>query len=132
MAAWHPAGWQTLGPFFNDRFVTPADADLPRRTPDGPLAEGEPIEIEGAVYRIQGEPHRDVLVEIWQANHHGKYDHSADRRNLPVDPNFKGFGRLLTERNTSGPLYERGVQYLRDASKAGDEAATERLRKLGE
>ena len=97
MADWHPAGWQTLGPFFNDRFITPADADLTRRTPQAPAAEGEPVEIEGTVYRAQGEPHRDVLVEIWQANHHGKYDHPADRRNLPVDPNFKGFGRLLTK-----------------------------------
>lgn len=108
MAAWHPAGWQTLGPFFNDRFIRSADADLTRRTPQGPVAEGEPIEVEGTVYRAQGEPHRDVLLEIWQANHQGKYDHPADRRNLPTDPNFKGFGRLLT--NPDGSYRLRTVK----------------------
>lgn len=94
--------WQTLGPYFDPRLLRPGDADLTRRRPGGPVAEGEAIEIAGTVCIRRGEPQRDALIEIWQASHHGTFDHPEDRhpedrRNLPVDPNFRGFGRCLTD-----------------------------------
>ena len=39
----------------------------------------------------------DAVLEIWQANHHGRYNHPADRRDLPLDPAFTGYGRIATE-----------------------------------
>ena len=39
----------------------------------------------------------DGLLEIWQANSHGRYNHPEDRRNLPLDPGFEGFGRASTD-----------------------------------
>ncbi len=89
--------WQTLGPYFMPALLRPDDADLTRRLPGGAVADGEVIEIAGSVFVHRGEPQRDALIEIWQANHHGKFDHPEDKRNLPVDPNFAGFGRCLTD-----------------------------------
>ena len=63
----------------------------------GPDARGERIRIEGRVLDGTGAPCRDVLVEIWQANADGKYDHPADRQDKPVDPAFQGWGRAGTD-----------------------------------
>jgi protocatechuate 3,4-dioxygenase, alpha subunit len=68
----------------------------------GPGAAGERIRIEGRVLDGTGEPLRDVLIEIWQANAAGKYDHPADRQDKPVDPHFRGWGR-------AGSDFETGV-----------------------
>ena len=91
---------QTLGPYFDPRLLKPGDADLTRRRPEAPVAAGKVIEIAGTLCVSRGEPQRDALIEIWQASHHGTFDHPEDRRNLPIDPNFRGFGRCLT--NTKG------------------------------
>lgn len=94
--------WQTLGPYFDPRLLRAGDADLSRRRPGGPAAEGEVIEIAGTVCVRRGEPQRNALIEIWQASHHGTFDHPDDerpggRRTRPIDPNFRGFGRCLTD-----------------------------------
>ncbi len=99
--------WQTLGPYFDPRLLRPGDADLTRRRPGGTVAEGDVIEIAGTVCVRRGEPQRNALIEIWQASHHGTFDHPEDRhpeerpsengRDLPADPNFRGFGRCLTD-----------------------------------
>lgn len=89
--------WQTLGPFFDRKLIHDGDDDLTRRAPDGPQARGEVIGIEGRVLQEGGEPVGGCLVEIWQANAAGRYDHPADRgQERPPDPNFRGFGRALT------------------------------------
>jgi protocatechuate 3,4-dioxygenase alpha subunit len=54
---------------------------------------GERIVIEGRVLDGTGTPVRDALVEIWQANADGRYNHPADRQNKPLDPDFRGWGR---------------------------------------
>lgn len=59
----------------------------------GPGAKGERIRIEGRVLDGVGEPLKDVLLEIWQANAAGKYGHPADRQDKPVDAHFRGWGR---------------------------------------
>jgi protocatechuate 3,4-dioxygenase alpha subunit len=58
---------------------------------------GRPIRIEGRVLDGDGAAVADALVEIWQANAHGRYNHPADTRDLPLDPSFTGFGRSGTE-----------------------------------
>ena len=59
----------------------------------GPNTRGEPITIEGRVLDGTGAPLRDVLLEIWQANAAGRYNHPADRSAGEIDPDFRGWGR---------------------------------------
>jgi len=59
--------------------------------------KGERITIEGRVIDGSGTPVRDVLVELWQANAAGKYNHPADRQQKPVDPTFRGWGRACSD-----------------------------------
>jgi protocatechuate 3,4-dioxygenase alpha subunit len=59
----------------------------------GPNTRGERITIEGRVLDGTGTPLRDVLIEIWQANADGKYNHPADRQAKAADDEFRGWGR---------------------------------------
>jgi protocatechuate 3,4-dioxygenase, alpha subunit len=72
----------------------------------GQGAAGERIRIEGRVLDGTGEPLRDVLIEIWQANAAGKYDHPADRQDKPVDPHFRGWGRAGSDFETGLYAFE--------------------------
>jgi protocatechuate 3,4-dioxygenase beta subunit len=63
----------------------------------GRRTKGERIRIEGRVLDGLGLPLRDVLLEIWQANAAGKYNHPADEFDAPVDPRFSGCGRCVTD-----------------------------------
>ncbi len=58
---------------------------------------GERITVSGHVYDTEGKPLRGTLVEIWQANAAGRYLHRWDRWPAPLDPNFSGAGRCLTD-----------------------------------
>ncbi|MBV8095358.1 MAG: protocatechuate 3,4-dioxygenase subunit alpha [Acetobacteraceae bacterium] len=66
----------------------------------GPETEGERIRIEGIVYDGVGSPLRDALIEIWQANAAGRYNHPADRQEKPLDRAFRGWGRSGSDRQT--------------------------------
>lgn len=60
--------------------------------------EGEHITIEGRVFDGTGTPIRDVLLEIWQANSHGRYHHPADlQQDKPLDSHFRGWGRSCSD-----------------------------------
>ena len=72
----------------------------------GPKTKGEPITIEGRVIDGSGTPLRDVLIEIWQANAAGKYNHPADRQNKPVDKSFRGWGRGYSDFATGVYTFE--------------------------
>ena len=63
----------------------------------GPQTKGDRITIEGRVIDGSGTPLRDVLIEIWQANAAGKYNHPADRQDKPIDPTFRGWGRAASD-----------------------------------
>jgi protocatechuate 3,4-dioxygenase alpha subunit len=63
----------------------------------GPETKGEHIRIEGRVFDGVGHACKDVLLEIWQANADGKYDHPADRQDRKLDPAFHGWGRAGTD-----------------------------------
>jgi protocatechuate 3,4-dioxygenase, alpha subunit len=83
---------QTIGPFFHDALLESNYSELV--SPDHP----EAIEIRGTVYDGAGEPVPDAMVEIWQADGAGRYDHSADDRDdLSLDDDVSGFGRSGTD-----------------------------------
>ena len=73
----------------------PADADLTTQGRSAPL--GEKILVTGRVRDQDGRPVRDSLVEIWQCNSAGRYWHKKDQHDAPLDPNFFGFGKFLTD-----------------------------------
>jgi protocatechuate 3,4-dioxygenase alpha subunit len=84
---------QTVGPFFH--YALPYENDSNLITGD---AQGQRIVIEGKVTDGAGEVVPDVMIEIWQANAAGKYDHPEDTQDKPVDPGFHGFGRCSTDK----------------------------------
>ncbi|WP_292934678.1 protocatechuate 3,4-dioxygenase subunit alpha [Noviherbaspirillum sp.] len=77
----------------------------------GPATKGERIRIEGRVIDGSGTPLRDVLLEIWQANAAGRYQHPADLQAKDVDEDFRGWGRACSD-------FETGV-YRFDTIKPG-------------
>jgi protocatechuate 3,4-dioxygenase, beta subunit len=86
---------EITGPLLGAERVTAADADLTVRHPGEPL--GERIIVTGRVLDSGGRPVPDTLVEIWQANASGRYAHRVDDHPAPLDPNFDGAGRCLTD-----------------------------------
>src|SRR5215218_8997941 len=83
------------GPVFGDDLLGPYDDDLTRQHGGEPL--GERMIVQGRVLDEDGRPLRGALVEIWQANAAGRYRHDGDRHPAPLDPNFAGAGRCLTD-----------------------------------
>jgi protocatechuate 3,4-dioxygenase beta subunit len=85
------------GPAFGRIPVKPEDADLTRQHKGEPV--GERIIVSGRVLDSDGEPVRDTLVEVWQANAAGRYADPVDDHRAPLDQNFTGAGRCLTDSN---------------------------------
>jgi len=83
---------QTVGPYVKIGFTSLAVDHL---APDG--VTGERVTIRGVVVDGDGKPVNDGVVEIWQANAHGKYAHPEDAQDKPVERDFRGFGRILTD-----------------------------------
>jgi protocatechuate 3,4-dioxygenase alpha subunit len=83
---------QTVGPFFQIGFEPLCRADL-----TAPGIVGARIVLEGRVLDGDGVPVPDAVLEIWQANAHGKYAHPDDKQDKPLDPAFKGYGRVATD-----------------------------------
>lgn len=75
--------------------VGPHDTDLTRQGQGAPL--GEKIVVTGCVRDEDGRPVRNALIEVWQCNAAGRYRHPKDQHDAPLDPNFLGFGKLLTD-----------------------------------
>jgi protocatechuate 3,4-dioxygenase beta subunit len=71
------------------------DNDLTRQHSGEPL--GERITVSGRLLEQDGRPVRNALIEVWQANAAGRYRHDRDRHPAPLDPNFTGGGRTLTD-----------------------------------
>jgi protocatechuate 3,4-dioxygenase, beta subunit len=86
---------EVTGPLLGDGRVGELDHDLTRRHAGEPL--GERIIVHGRVVEEGGRPVPDTLVEIWQANSCGRYLHDGDRHPAPLDPNFTGAGRTMTD-----------------------------------
>jgi len=86
---------ELTGPAFGDADVDELDHDLTRQHDGEPL--GERIIVSGRVTERDGRPVRSALIEIWQANAAGRYVHDGDQHPAPLDPNFTGAGRCLTD-----------------------------------
>jgi protocatechuate 3,4-dioxygenase beta subunit len=86
---------EVTGPVYGHEDVGELDHDLTRQHRGEPL--GERIIVSGRVLDGDGHPVRDSLVEIWQANSAGRYAHEVDRHPAPLDPNFSGAGRCVTD-----------------------------------
>jgi protocatechuate 3,4-dioxygenase, beta subunit len=86
---------EVTGPLLGEGRVGEADHDLTAQHDGEPL--GERIIVEGRVLDGDGRPVPDTLVEVWQANAGGRYRHDGDRHPAPLDPNFSGAGRCVTD-----------------------------------
>jgi protocatechuate 3,4-dioxygenase beta subunit len=87
---------ELTGPAYHAERIGPLDADLTRQHAGAPL--GERIIVSGTVRDENGEAVPETLVEVWQANAAGRYAHEGDTHDAPLDPNFTGSGRTLTDR----------------------------------
>jgi protocatechuate 3,4-dioxygenase alpha subunit len=90
-----PSASQTVGPFFNFGLTT--NHALGIMAPDG--AEGEHISLIFRVVDGDGPTPGDSMIELWQADSQGRYQHPVDPRSAAADKNFSGFGRLETDVN---------------------------------
>lgn len=86
---------ELTGPAFGHDAVGPLDHDLTRQHPGAPA--GQRIVVEGRVLDEGGRPVPQTLIEVWQANAAGRYAHKVDQWDAPLDANFTGAGRALTD-----------------------------------
>lgn len=83
---------QTVGPFFRPSLIEAGTENLVREE-----TRGDGVTIEGRVIDGDGAPVTDAMLEIWQANAEGRYDHPDDDQEKLIDPAFHGFGRAATD-----------------------------------
>jgi len=88
---------EITGPVYGHEDIGETDTDLTRQHAGEPL--GERIIVSGRVLDEDARPVANTLVEIWQANAGGRYRHVNDNHPAPLDPNFTGAGRVLTDEN---------------------------------
>jgi protocatechuate 3,4-dioxygenase beta subunit len=88
---------EITAPVFSASELGPRDNDLILNFSQGGLPIGERLVVHGSVRDQFGAPVRNALVEVWQANAGGRYRHRNDRYIAPIDPNFGGCGRMLTD-----------------------------------
>jgi protocatechuate 3,4-dioxygenase beta subunit len=86
---------EVTGPVFGYDDVKPTDSDLTRQHQGDPI--GERIVVSGRVLDENSRPVAHALIELWQANAAGRYRHAVDDHDAPLDPNFTGTGRVLTD-----------------------------------
>jgi len=82
-------------PVFGHESIAELDNDLTRQHEGEP--QGQRIVVTGRVLEEDGRPVRNALIEIWQTNAGGRYRHEGDQHPSPLDPNFTGAGRTLTD-----------------------------------
>lgn len=100
---------EITGPRFGHGDIDPLDKDmLHNYAAEGQSAIGERIIIHGRVLDENARPVPDTLVEAWQANAGGRYRHKKDMYLAPIDPNFGGCGRTITD--ADGYYYFRTVK----------------------
>jgi protocatechuate 3,4-dioxygenase, beta subunit len=91
----NPEGIELWSPVFGEQEIDPVEADMTVQHSGEPL--GERMKVTGRVLDGDGRPVRHQLVEVWQANASGRYRHEGDQHPAPLDPNFTGGGRALTD-----------------------------------
>ena len=88
---------ELTGPVYGHESVDPLDSDLTKNSAKNGEPLGERIVVTGRVLDEAGRPLRNTLIEIWQANAAGRYVHKVDQHPAPLDPNFLGAGRCVTD-----------------------------------
>ncbi len=88
---------EMTGPVFGTHHLDPLDNDLIANYQQGGEPIGERIIVHGQVLDEMARPVRNSLIEVWQANAGGRYRHRNDTYLAPLDPNFGGCGRVLTD-----------------------------------
>jgi protocatechuate 3,4-dioxygenase, beta subunit len=86
---------EVTGPLLGSDLITPSDADLTTQHDGEPI--GQRVILSGQVRDSGGRPVPDTLIEIWQTNAAGRYRHSREHHPAPLDPNFDGIGRCITD-----------------------------------
>jgi len=86
---------EVTGPLLTDELITMQDADLTTQHAGEP--QGQRIIVSGRVLDSGGRPVPGTLIEIWQTNAAGRYRHTRDQHPAPLDPNFTGVGRAITD-----------------------------------
>lgn len=99
---------QTEGPFYPVDLPLDTDNDLIVLNDGLTPALGSVTHLSGRVTDAKGDPIRNALVEIWQADHHGVYLHKGSDGGSKRDANFQGFGRFLT--GSTGEYYFRTIK----------------------
>lgn len=88
---------QTEGPFYPPRPHAETDVDLTLLDGHAERATGDVILVRGRVTDVEGRPLANARVDIWHANHWGRYAHPADRNPAKLDPDFQGIGITRTD-----------------------------------
>ncbi|HWJ41722.1 MAG TPA: protocatechuate 3,4-dioxygenase subunit alpha [Candidatus Limnocylindrales bacterium] len=83
---------QTIGPFFKPAMIQSGQESLVTSK-----SRGERVTLEGRVLDGEAAPVSDAMIELWQANADGRYDHPDDSQEKLIDPEFHGFGRAATD-----------------------------------
>ncbi len=96
---------ELTGPVYGHEKLRPLDHDLTRNAVVNGEPLGERILVTGRVLDEDGRPVRNTLLEIWQANAAGRYIHKKDQHPAPLDPNFLGAGRCVTDENGRYKFY---------------------------
>lgn len=90
---------ELTGPVYGRDEINPVDNDLTKNAVKTAAPLGERIIVTGQLVDDLGKPIPNALIEVWQANSAGRYMHKADQHDAPLDPNFHGAGRMLTDEN---------------------------------
>ncbi len=90
---------ELTGPVYGQDEIAPLDNDLTRNAVKNGEPLGERIIVTGQVMDDTGKPIPHALIEVWQANAAGRYMHKVDQHDAPLDPNFHGAGRVLTDKD---------------------------------
>ena len=86
---------EVTGPLLGEELIIPTDSDLTTQYDGEP--QGQRIIVTGRVLDSDGRPVPDTLIEIWQTNAAGRYRHAREHHPAPLDPNFDGIGRAITD-----------------------------------
>ncbi len=86
---------EITGPRFGRAALRSGEQDLTQC--NGGAAVGERIVVGGRIFDEDGQPVRDALIEIWQANAAGRYVHAGDQHDAPLDPHFSGMGATVSD-----------------------------------
>ncbi len=101
---------EVTGPLFGHEKMGETDNDLTRQHAGAP--QGERITVTGRVLDDGGRPVTNTLIEIWQTNAAGRYAHQVDQHPAPLDPNFTGCGRTLTDAGGQLPVCDHQARIV--------------------